>query len=117
MKVLLVVAGVALASALVSARTIIIVKVNGGPSGFNRVSEVHTENESKLTCYGSGSTACEWTVKPQLVRGYPRLIEYAETQIAEGNLVGTYTEMIDGVPCTVRWEAQDVYNAEIVLED
>jgi len=108
-----------LGSMVCTARTIIIDKRDGGPNGFNRVWEYHDYKVDKhiLYCRGAGYEACEWTHSPEIVRGYPRLIEYAEQRIAAGELSGSYSEEIDGVLCTVQWEAQDPYNATITLED
>lgn len=110
-----------LATAASHARTIVIIKERGGIFGYLYVNERHIgekgQDYHELKCTEPGFTACRWTHPPTIVRGFPRLIEYAEERIAAGELTGSYSETIDGVVCTVRWEAQDTRNATITLED
>jgi hypothetical protein len=46
---------------------IVIDKSGGGPGGYNKVNESHENGGHSLTCYESGSTKCEWSIKPQLL--------------------------------------------------
>jgi len=96
---------------------VIVEKKDGGPRGYNEVTEVHDKDSDYhyLGCQDEGWEACAWTVPPEAHAGFPELIDYAEARIAEGKLTGTYSQKFDGKLCFVKWTAQDLYNLRIEL--
>ncbi len=94
---------------------IVVEKEGGGPTGYDKVTEVHDEDYHYLGCEDEGWESCTWSVLPEAHPGFPELIDYAEGQIAEGNLEGTYSAEYDGVTCYVQWKATDIYNLRIEL--
>ncbi len=68
-----------------------IEKKNGGPCGYNKVTESHTANGHDLTCSGSGNEKCTWEYPPKMVDGKPvqSIMEVIEQQITNGFKGGT----------------------------
>lgn len=97
-----------MAAQTMQARTITVAKQNGGSFGYDIVKEYHDANTSLLDCYDPGFEPCEWSVEPK-----PRLVGYAEGQIAAGNLAGSYTIVENGIRYHVEWTAEDTENCTI----
>lgn len=93
-------------STMVTATTLIkIYKEGEGENGYYDVREMHSTDYSgnqhhTLECYQPGSKKCKWESAP-----IGRLIEYAENQILNGFLVGTYQETFNSVLYRVQWSS------------
>ena len=99
------------ASSLFANRTYEVTRENGGANGYQSVHEWHGSYRSTLDCSDPGFSACEWVLDPSKM---PRIIGYADHQIALGVYSGTHTEIVGMVKCTVTWEASSTGYAHIV---
>lgn len=83
--------------------TIRIYRENEGENGYSDVRESHITDYSgnidhALECHDPGAKKCKWLTAPA-----GRLIEYAEDQILDGILAGTYQEVFNFVLYRVQW--------------
>ena len=83
--------------------TINIYKTGGGVDGYENVIEQHIIDDPEylthvLNCSDPGTKKCKWETAPT-----GRLIEYAESQILNGVLVGAYQDEFNSVLYRVEW--------------
>ncbi len=100
MRTLLYIGIFLLFNSVVFSTTIVIGKTNGGPTGYNTVIEKHDGNNHSLVCKDPGYACCEWMIKPQIVGPHSNpewsdLEQYANNQVALGNLSGNYTNNVE----------------------
>lgn len=97
--------------ALGKSKTIVIEKIDGNESNlWGSVTEYHEETADggghhRLRCSNPGNTLCYWTMAPRTM-----LVEYAEREIAAGNLSGTYSTVRQSITYHVEWSATDINN-------
>lgn len=87
-----------------------------GPNGFQRVDQIDntTTGEHLLTCIGQGNIECKWDpVPPGPIEG---LFDYADDQIANGVLSGSFTETDDTTRYELTWNATDPNNINVTVE-
>ena len=97
-----------------NAEIVKINKANGGANGYYSVSETHdtnvfSEDVHTLNCQDPGMSPCVWTNPPTV----SKLTGYAERQIQNGYLEGSYEQFLDSVRHVVNWTATNVYNSNI----
>lgn len=112
-------------TAEVLSSTIVIGKTNGGPSGYNTVIEKHDGNNNhSLACYDPGYSCCEWMNPPHIVGPHSNpewsdLEQYANNQVAAGNLSGNYTSNIeingDLWNRSVQWSGTSISNVSMTI--
>jgi hypothetical protein len=102
--------------------TINIGKTNGGFNGYNTVIEKHDGDKHALVCYDPGNACCEWMIRPNIVGPHSNpewndLEQYANNQVASGNLSGSYINNIeinsDFWGRSVQWEGTTTGNVTV----
>lgn len=79
-----------------TAQVVTMTKIDGGPYGYNYVSEMHNSNgQHDLFCKEPGYEACEWNIKPPSFMHLPNnvlddMVDYADQQMDSGTYSGTY---------------------------
>lgn len=97
-----------LSNAAMFAKTITILKEDGGPMGYYHILEWHNNTDDILTCSDPGEQSCTWLMPPE-----GRLIGYAEHELANGNLTGMYTLIENRTRYTVTWTGTSSTNCRI----
>lgn len=117
-------------SVALQARNITVTKTNGGSGGYDRVQEHHEstglfgwgEGKSTLDCNDPGSQSCYFQNMPSIVvqNGSNSGIDIANAQIAQGNLVGTYNDVLTTttgpVLREISWNAANLFNGIIHID-